>query len=282
MQSWQGMFGWILVGSADSPGSPDYELKAQDVIRSENLALWEWAVTDTTRLPGHPAKTYVEGQFLSTEMMQIFNTNNDFRPSIEMCVNEVAHMRLLCGQTTTGSALYVASHNDKDTALPFWVFASDGISYSKAYEKRMIVVGPGQRQGLLLKFSAPGIHYIWQSVLTDFQGTGEIGPDNLLQPALTIHVNENCIGSRNIDPAELVFTPGMSYNVTDQDVSSDISVNFQVQGPQDRNPIPRFEIDGTTFDNHVISHVVEGDSSAVWTLTSNQNFFHPFHIVSES
>jgi FtsP/CotA-like multicopper oxidase with cupredoxin domain len=280
MQSWQGMFGWLLVGDVDSPGSPEYELKTQGVDRSENLALWEWAVTDTTRLPGQSAaNTYVEGQFLSTEMIQIFNTNNDFQPSMEMCVNEVAHMRLLCGQTTTGSALYVASDNDKETALPFWVFASDGISFSKAYEKRMIVVGPGQRQALLLKFSTPGVYHIWQNVLTDFQGTGEIGPDNVLQVAMTIHINKNYRSNRNVDPAQLAFTPGIHYIVSDQDVTSEISVNFQVQSPIDRDPIPQFVINGKPFDNHEISHAVEGGSSAVWTLTSNQNFFHPFHIV---
>lgn len=36
------------------------------------------------------------------------------------------------------------------------VFASDGITYSKAYRKSMIVIGPGQREALLFQFNATG------------------------------------------------------------------------------------------------------------------------------
>jgi hypothetical protein len=40
--------------------------------------------------------------------------------------------------------------------VPFFVFASDGISYDRAYLKEMLVIGPGQREALLVQFSTTG------------------------------------------------------------------------------------------------------------------------------
>jgi hypothetical protein len=51
--------------------------------------------------------------------------------------------------------------NESGKQVKFWVFASDGISYSsgEAYEKSMMIVGPGQREGLILQFDSPGTLY---------------------------------------------------------------------------------------------------------------------------
>jgi hypothetical protein len=68
--------------------------------------------------------------------------NNEYQPSFnDICVNEILHFRLLCAQTTTGSALYVFDEND--VAIDFYVFASDGISYDHPVKKNVLAIGPG-------------------------------------------------------------------------------------------------------------------------------------------
>ena len=59
--------------------------------------------------------------------------------------------------------------DETDQIVPFYVFASDGISYDHAYLKQMIVIGPGQREALLLQFSKPGLVRVMQGVINDFQ-----------------------------------------------------------------------------------------------------------------
>ena len=70
-------------------------------------------------------------------------------------------------QVITGSAVYFLDETDQ--IVPFYVFASDGISYDHAYLKQMIVIGPCQREALLLQFSKPGLVRVMQGVINDFQ-----------------------------------------------------------------------------------------------------------------
>ena len=62
------------------------------------------------------------------------------------------------------------------------------------------------------------------------------------------------------------------------EVTSQVTVNFQVQSQLDRAPIPQFVIDGKEFDYRRISRTVNATSGSQWTLASNMNYFHPFHI----
>ena len=71
----------------------------------------------------------------------------------------------------------------------------------------MIVIGPGQREGLLLQFAKPGNYTIRQVILNDFEGE-EYNPD---LPAATIIVNTECAFEKAIDVSALAFTPGNSF-----------------------------------------------------------------------
>jgi FtsP/CotA-like multicopper oxidase with cupredoxin domain len=268
MQAWGGMVGYLLIGNATTPGSPDRELLAQGITRDEPLALWEWLIDPNKTVSGEP-DTFIEPNFLDPNQQQVFLTNNEYSPRISMCVNETVHIRLLCAQTTTGSVLYIL--DETDTLVTFWVFASDGISYNKAYEKTFLVIGPGQREGVLVQFNRPGRYRLMQDILNDFQDTGEDldGPT----PAASFVVSSvRCvIPAKAIDLSSLVFTPGVKYNVSVEAVDRQVEITFMTQSALDKAPIPQFVIDGQLFDYRRSVDTVEANSSQQWTLTSNMD-----------
>ena len=276
MQGWQGMVGFLQVGDADSPGSPDFDLEGQGIVRDEPFALWEWAVSPDHRI-NSTSNIFFEGSFLPVadgpDTITTMVTNNEYQPTFDMCVNETVHFRLVCAQTTTGSGIYIL--DEDDDVKPFHAFASDGISYSSAYEKQAVVVGPGQREGLLLQFPKPGIYRIMQQVINDFQDEGEL--ENPLAPAAFVNVTV-CGKLDPVDLSTLNFVPGMSDSITNEEVTSQVTVNFQVESLLDRAPVPQFVINGEEFDFKRITETVNASSGSEWTLASNMNYFHPFHI----
>jgi FtsP/CotA-like multicopper oxidase with cupredoxin domain len=302
MQAWQGMFGELFIGNSTTPGGPEYELSQQGITRSEPLVTWEWAVNastpfnTTTDENGNTIDAYAEGQFLG-DQEQYFLTNNEYQPTFNMTVNETVHFQLLCAQTTTGAAFFVLDENDNH--VPFWVFAADAISFDKAYKKDSIVIGPGQREGVLLQFNQAGTYRIMQIVINDFQNTGEDVTDK--DPAAFISVEEpcqvgnslsSCDGHRGaegkqqtmfkqippVDISSLTFTPGMRTQITPEEITHQVSVGFVVQSQLDMAPVPQFAIDGKLFDYTSIQEVVQAGTASEWTLTSNMDYFHPFHI----
>lgn len=275
MQGWQGMMGMLIVGEHDGVDSPGRELAAQGIKREEKLLLWEMAVSDKEK----GGSVYAEGQFLDNDRELIFITNNEYQPNLTMCVNETVHFRMICGQTTSGSAIYVLDEND--TVIPVFVFASDGISYGKAVEKSMIVVGPGQREALLLQFDRPGKYRIMQLIIEDFQGPGEAEKQN--EPAAFVIVESpsplaSCRAQDGVDLSSLKFTPGIRDSIEDKDIDRYFTVNFEVQSDLNKAPMPQFVVDGEPFDINKNHHILVAETCAEWTVISSANYFHPYHI----
>ena len=79
--------------------------------------------------------------------------------------------------------------------------------------------------------------------------------------------------------ASLRLTNGMPKgNIKVEDVQNQVSINFEVQSMKDRAPVPQFIINGREYNS---SRIIEKQFAATgteWTLTSNMNYFHPFHI----
>jgi FtsP/CotA-like multicopper oxidase with cupredoxin domain len=183
-----------------------------------------------------------------------------------MCVNETVHFRLLCAQATTGSVLYI--QDEAGELGSFYVFASDGISYSKAYEKNFLVIGPGQREGMLVQFNKPGTYQLLQAIVNDVQVSGE---DLVPSPAATFVVSDTgCdVSKKPVDLSSLVFTPGVPYNVSVDAIDRQVEITFMTQSDLGTAPIPQFVIDGQLFDYKRNVDTVPANSSQQWTLTSN-------------
>ena len=191
-------------------------------------------------------------------------------------------LKLLIAQTTTGTAFYIYDESKKQ--VPFWVFASDGISFDRAYEHDLLVLGVGQRQAVLVQFPKAGTYTVMQGLLNDFQGDGEgIGPDYPDGPDLPmafIVVTDAPAAVQPVDLSALRFTPGMRPDeaITDAMVNRQITVNFQVLSQLTNLPVPQFNINNEPFAVKDISKRLRAGSSTEWTVASNMNYFHPIHI----
>jgi FtsP/CotA-like multicopper oxidase with cupredoxin domain len=113
--------------------------------------------------------------------------------------------------------------DENNDHIPIWVFAADAIAYEKAYQKDSVVVGPGQREAMLLQFNKTGTYSIMQIVINDFQNIGELAELD----------DNNYFAAANTEPEEVV---------------QQVSVNFVVQSELDKAPVPQFGINGKLFD----------------------------------
>lgn len=281
MQGWQGMVGFLKVGGPESVTSPEHELAVQGITRDETFLMWEWEVQEHNRMADG---AYFEGNFIEQTLdgLTLMLVNNEYQPTFRMEVHEVMHLRVLSAQTTTGSIFYILDPNDE--LVPFSVFATDGISYDKAYQKNMTLLGPGQREAVLLQFPRCGTYRVMQGVLADFQeNNANIGPvpESEDVPMAFFEVEDNGANAKPVDVNQVVVTPGRPTtppNLAALRDSHDIDIKFTVGNSLKRLPVPQFSVDGEGFDHTKIKTYVEPYSQAVWTLESPLNYFHPFHI----
>lgn len=285
MQGWQGMVGLIQVGDVNSPGSPQYELAGQGVTRMENFVLWEWAVLKTTQFTPRN-NTFYEGDFYDhmypDEFIRTILTNNEYQPTYQnVCLNEIVHFQLLCAQTSVKSALYIL--DEKDNVVEFYAFASDGINFGgNPIKKTSLVVAPGYRQGLLLTFNATGTYRIMQTTISTIACEQCVhAPKNAVVQAFIEVVADNGRNGCTSSPTpvtELVFTPGMKHSIEPEEVSTEMSIHFQVPILRDRYPTPQFKINGREYNISEVTKTMKAGAATSWTLSSEMNWFHPFHI----
>jgi FtsP/CotA-like multicopper oxidase with cupredoxin domain len=281
MQGWQGMLGAMLVGSREATGSPSQELLAQGVNREQVFALWEWNFDARNEIS---AGVFHEGNWLfqangaaDADPTTVYLVNNEYQPTFLLKKHEAMHLRLICAQTTTGSVFYIVDGSGE--LVDIYVFASDGISYERTYKKRMLVLGPGQREGVLVKFSSKGTYRVMQAEINDFmENNDDIGVTD--QPIAFFHVSggDDVGDDHGVDLAKLRFTPGMPDDIDEASVSRELDLSFDVGTRLDQLPMPQFTVDNTPFDVRKADLRVSAGSIASWTVKSSLNFFHPLHV----
>ena len=253
-QAYQGMFGYMIVGTDSNPGSAAAQLAAQGITRTEPLAIWEWAVGANSTVVGEP-DTYMEGSFFGQffgSQVTTYLTNNEYQPTFNACVDETIHFRLLCAQADAGSAIYVL--DSSDNPVPFFVFASDGITYTKAYNKTMIAVGQAMREALLMQFPKAGKYRIMQGIIPAFPGAAaQFAPQHIA--AFIVVADQGCTGD-GTDLSALTFTPGMPHAIADVNISSTITVTFEAVRERNEAPVPRFDINNEIYATNQISRIV--------------------------
>jgi hypothetical protein len=142
----------------------------------------------------------------------------------------------------------------------------------------MLVVGPGQREGLLLQFGIPGRYTVFQYLINDVLGVY----NNTPVPTAFIQVNET-LGAmvKLVNISSLKFTPGikMSEDIKDSDiVGNPKTVNFGINlDDTTQAPYPQFVINNASFSVNEIKDTMIAGSASEWNLTSGRGF-HPFHI----
>lgn len=135
----------------------------------------------------------------------------------------------------------------------------------------MIVIGPGQREGLLFQFSKPGNYSVMQYLVNNIPNIsgGEA------QPTALIRVAESSV--KRIDLSTLNITPGVPRIPEVTKMDHMIDINFGITFDGKTAPFPQFQLDGEFFNISDIRHSMAANSTSVWTLKSSLAF-HPFHI----
>lgn len=136
----------------------------------------------------------------------------------------------------------------------------------------MIVIGPGQREGLLFQFTKPGNYSVMQYLVNN---RGNISGGEA-QPTAFIRVTESSV--KRIDLSTLNVTPGVPRIPEVTKMDHMIDINFGIIGDMKTAPLVQFQLDGELFNISDIRHSMAANSTSVWTLKTNQSFFHPFHI----
>jgi FtsP/CotA-like multicopper oxidase with cupredoxin domain len=141
----------------------------------------------------------------------------------------------------------------------------------------MLIVGPGQREGLLLQFDSPGTYRVMQYLINDI---AQIYNESSVPTAFIQVIEASDDVVKPVDISSLKFTPGM--NMSEDIMDSEIEghpkkVTFAVAGDNTTAPFFQFEINDELFDVHEIKHTMNASSASEWNLTSIVGF-HPFHI----
>lgn len=296
MQGWQGMAGYLFVGDETNEGSPFKQLADQGVPRWEPLVFWEFMANVTNVFATEVnAQTLAEGQYIEIflhentplEQQFFYPVNNQFFPTFDMEVNEIVYFPMLNAQTSAGIGLYILDEND--ITQPFYKFSSDGYMYgpdsngAAVYQQEMLVVGPSQREGLLLQFPTAGIYRIMNHRITPTQRNGDFPngyPDQTAHLGAYINVTTGSV-STVLDPLLLNFTKGVSTAIALDNIVRHTTVTFDIDIQQNNAPFAQFEVNNElydTSDNDDQFNVLVSKAER-WTVNAaNLDVSHPFHI----
>ncbi|KAG7347238.1 cupredoxin [Nitzschia inconspicua] len=173
VQLWGGLMGLIYV-----EGNLERELKEYNIHNSQEFVLWDPAFQDIRNQKPHAEHDIQVDEFLlgQTTLSKIhpFLVNGQITPNYNVAVNEVLHLRALCGTIENENTFIVYKQGEheqhwEEAAIPFWIVASDGVTYSKPKQRKIIVMAGGQREELLLQFDEPGTYVISQQGIQGMQ-----------------------------------------------------------------------------------------------------------------
>jgi FtsP/CotA-like multicopper oxidase with cupredoxin domain len=293
MQGWQGMFGYLFVGDENSNGSPFQELASYN-IRWEPLAFWEMFANVTNVFSTSVySQTLAAGQYMEiftnfnnpSKQQFFYPVNNEFFPEITVKVN-IVMLPLLNAQTSAGMAFYIL--DSSNNLVDFYKFASDGVSYgpnvngTSVYKQKMLILGPAQRDNVLIKFIVAGNYSFMNQRITPTQRNAAY-PGGYSDQAT--HLGGKFIVSgtatNDLDPMTLVFTAGIAKPVNLTEVVRHTTVTFDTDIQQNKAPFAQFEVNNKMyFTNDTSDGVfkVTIGTAERWTIVSTTDASHPFHI----
>ena len=283
IQMWGGMLGLLYV-----EGPLMDELAAYGVTRSEEFVIWDPAFRMVDDYNGTRHNLEVD-QFLmgQTTLSKIhpFLVNGQVTPNFEVGVGEVLHFRTLVGIVENENTFIVYKEGEEDkhwdeAALPFYVIASDGVTYTRPRRKNILVMAGGQREEILLQFDEPGRYVISQQGIQGMQFFDMWGHphDQILA---TITVDETVRTQLPNTPIEKMrFTPG--YKEEDKIQAHDIvkteNIVFSMGANRNQAPFPQYYVNGRPFHPDEIRFRAHPGEAVEYVLINANHNVHPFHI----
>lgn len=296
IQGWQGMVGLLQV---QGPGSPEAVL---DTVYNNGYDTVPVISTELSMManktfydPRLAADVYVEGDFLAqgANGFSLFTDANAYQPTHTVSAGKVVYVPYLCAQITTGNALYFWDPV-VNLPVPFYVIATDGISYVQPTLRTMLVDAPGNRQAILVQFEHPGRTYqLMIGILNDFQNAGEgvglfspVGPRSAKDSVLSyFYVQDNPLFQPPYSPLSskmseigALHQPHLKQAIDETTLVKQQEVNFQVGTLRSSWIAEQFKINGRWYNIDNVWDEVPFETAQLWKLHSPMNYFHPFHV----
>jgi FtsP/CotA-like multicopper oxidase with cupredoxin domain len=280
VQIWSGMLGLLYV-----EGPLEDELARYGITNSHEFVIWDPAFKSVDKTTHNlEVDEFLMGQ-TTLSKIHPFLVNGKMTPNFEVGVGEVLHLRSLCATIENENTFIVypegmENEHWDDAAVPFWIIASDGVTYRQARRHTIIVMAGGQREEILLQFDKPGKYVISQQGIEGMQFFDMYGhPHN--QILATITVGETVRTQLPTMPiSEMSFTPGYleEESIRAHDIVATETIVFSMGANRDMAPFPQYYVNGKPYDPNRIDLTAEpGDAREYILINANHNV-HPFHI----
>lgn len=188
---------------------------------------------------------------------QVRTINGQINPTIRMRPGEIERWRML--NATDGAFLLMALEGHR-----FHQIAHDGNPLTHVVSEFNLMMGPGERNEVLIEAGSPGTYELRQQLWGEsFQAQ----PDVLWA---TIVVEGDPVEERPLPTTLLPFE-----DLRDAEVDVYRDIHFDIQ--YDDNGV-HFVIDGKTVDMNRVDQTVKLNDLEEWTIYNDSDEWHPFHI----
>lgn len=283
IQMWGGMLGLLYV-----EGPLEEELASYGVTLSEEFVIWDPAfrMVDDHNGTRHNLEVdeFLKGQ-TTLSKIHPFLVNGKVTPNFEVGVGEVLHLRALVGIVENENTFIVYREGEEnmhwdEAAIPFWVVASDGVTYSKPREKNILVMAGGQREEILLQFEKPGRYVISQQGIQGMQFFDMWGhPHDQILATITV---DTTVRSQypKIPISEMTFTPGYKEEekIEAHDIVKTENIVFSMGANRNEAPFPQYFVNGKPFHPDDIRFKAHPGEAVEYVLINANHNVHPFHI----
>lgn len=281
IQMWSGMIGVLYV-----EGPLEQELKEYGITNTHEFVIWDPAFKSVDK-PGHNLEVdeFLLGQ-TTLSKIHPFLVNGEVTPGFEVAVGEVLHLRALCATIENENTFIVYPEglertSWKESAVPFWIIGSDGVTLRKPRKKTIMVMSGGQREEVLLQFDKPGKYVISQQGIQGMQFFDMRGhPHDQILATITVSEASDDTVVPTVPIADMEFTPGYSEeeNIKPEDIAGQETIVFSMGADFDKTPFPQYYVNGKSFDPNTINfHAKPGEAREYTLINANHNA-HPFHI----
>jgi len=283
LQIWSGMLGLLYVDEQMLPR----ELQRYGVTRTHEFVIWDPAFRSVDgTADGHNLEVdeFLMGQ-TTLSKIHPFLVNGVMTPNFDISTGEVLHLRTLCATIENENTFIVYREGEEgrpwdEAALPFWIVASDGVTYEKPVRKTIVVLAGGQREEILLQLDEPGRYVISQQGIEGYQFFGMMGhPHSQILATITV-TSDNNAKLPNTPIPDMRFTPGYTaeQDIRAEDIDASETIVFSMGADRDTAPMPQYYVNGKSFDpNRIDWYAHPGESREYILINANHNV-HPFHI----
>jgi FtsP/CotA-like multicopper oxidase with cupredoxin domain len=281
VQLWGGMMGLLYV-----EGNLERELKEYNVVNSQEFVLWDPAFQNIKDQKPEATHDIQVDEFLlgQTTLSKIhpFLVNGQITPNYEVGVNEVLHLRALCGTIENENTfiIYRQGEHEEDwehASIPFYLIASDGVTYERPLKRNVIVMAGGQREELLLQFDEPGTYVISQQGIQGMQFFDMYGhPHDQLLATITVDENKPSTLPK-VPIEEMRFTPGYGPEETIEahQIVKTETIVFSMGANRDQAPFPQYYINGKAFAPDRLDFHAEPGQAVEYILINANHNVHP-------